>query len=309
MNICAVIVTFNRIECLKKALRSYEEQLEKPKYIVVVDNHSTDGTKEYLDQWAAQNGDIEKIVLHLSENTGGSGGFYAGSQKALELDCDWVWLSDDDAYPEPEAFAKLVQFEEMHPDVVSGAAALCSKVVNLDKTRIGRGHRVNEGRVLGVPCMPKPVELSEYEKEYFEFDHLSYVGILIRKTALEKVGLVNKDFFIYSDDYEHSLRLTKVGKLICVPASCVRHEGESDAMPNLREAVWRDYYATRNVLLALKWHYGMPAFYIRSVCRMLTAIKTGNPNKIRIFRAGIRDAKKDIVGLDPVYRPGWKEDK
>ncbi len=50
-DIGAVIVTFNRLEKLKKALASYEKQTLLPEYIIVVDNASNDGTKEYLEEW------------------------------------------------------------------------------------------------------------------------------------------------------------------------------------------------------------------------------------------------------------------
>lgn len=43
----AVIVTFNRIEKLKKALFSYESQTVVPDILIVVDNHSNDGTHEF----------------------------------------------------------------------------------------------------------------------------------------------------------------------------------------------------------------------------------------------------------------------
>ena len=47
MKICVVIVTFNKLECLKKALISYEEQSKLPQCVIVVNNNSTDGTKDY----------------------------------------------------------------------------------------------------------------------------------------------------------------------------------------------------------------------------------------------------------------------
>ena len=51
MEIGVVLVTFNRLEKLKIALEAYERQTVKPKYILVVDNNSTDGTREYLENW------------------------------------------------------------------------------------------------------------------------------------------------------------------------------------------------------------------------------------------------------------------
>lgn len=50
MNICVVIVTYNRLNKLQKALQSYESQTCPPHCIIVVNNNSTDGTHDYLSQ-------------------------------------------------------------------------------------------------------------------------------------------------------------------------------------------------------------------------------------------------------------------
>ena len=55
MKIGVVIVTYNRLEKLKIALKSYEKQSFKPQYILVVNNNSTDGTLEYLKEWKSKN--------------------------------------------------------------------------------------------------------------------------------------------------------------------------------------------------------------------------------------------------------------
>ena len=117
MDICAVIVTFNRLECLKKALKKYEEQTKRPKYLLVVNNNSSDGTMEYLKIWEQEQSEIQKVVVNLPCNTGGAGGFHAGMEKALELDCDWIWVSDDDAYPEPDALKSMEVFYDSHPSL------------------------------------------------------------------------------------------------------------------------------------------------------------------------------------------------
>lgn len=51
MEICVVLVTFNRLNCLKKALDEFEKQTYLPKRLIVVNNSSTDGTAEYLSEW------------------------------------------------------------------------------------------------------------------------------------------------------------------------------------------------------------------------------------------------------------------
>ena len=44
MDICVVLVTYNRCEALEKTLAAYAAQTRSPRAILVVDNHSTDGT-------------------------------------------------------------------------------------------------------------------------------------------------------------------------------------------------------------------------------------------------------------------------
>ena len=100
-DIGCVVVTYNRLEKLKNTLRCYESQGLLPRYVIVVDNASTDGTYEYLEEWKKERELFDKIVIHSEENGGGSGGFYLGEEESLKRDADWVMLADDDAYPEP----------------------------------------------------------------------------------------------------------------------------------------------------------------------------------------------------------------
>ena len=84
-DIGCIIVTFNRIEKLKKTLDSYAKQNLLPKYILVVNNASTDGTAMFLKQWEKKDEGFEKIVLNSATNVGGSGGYYLGEKEAIRL--------------------------------------------------------------------------------------------------------------------------------------------------------------------------------------------------------------------------------
>jgi rhamnopyranosyl-N-acetylglucosaminyl-diphospho-decaprenol beta-1,3/1,4-galactofuranosyltransferase len=89
-----VILTFNRLEYLKITLCKVMAQTQPLDRILVVDNCSSDGTREYLN--AVDN--IEKIFLN--DNSGPAGGFYEGIKYFSEkTDVDYVWLMDDDFFP------------------------------------------------------------------------------------------------------------------------------------------------------------------------------------------------------------------
>ncbi len=303
MNIGIVLVTFNRLKDLEKTVRLYEQQTKLPSYIIVVDNHSTDGTGDFLKAWSEETGPVRHHLITLPENIGGSGGFHAGTKAAQELEADWIWLADDDAYPDTTALQELESFLQRHSDLAESASALCTKVY--DDSGIAIGHRCRVKKNL-LGAFEIPVAAAEYEKEYFSLDVYSFVGAIVKKEALLKAGLPNKDFFIYEDDVEHSLRMKKQGDILCVPACQVFHSGNSNMS---REASWRDYYTTRNVLLTTKWHFGFWAYFVRIICRLLTASTSMNPERLKVFFVGIRDAHKETLGIHPVYRPGWQPKK
>ncbi len=297
-----VLVTFNRLDELKKSIPCYEEQTLKPKYMIVVDNCSTDGTKEYLEQWLAVDNEIKKKVIFLPENRGGSGGFYAGLKEASErTDVDWIWVADDDAFPELYDFEEAAKFVDTHPDLIKEVSALCGMVEY-------EGHiaAVQRERFKKTPFGVYDIGIPEKEfreKEYFDIDLYSFVGTFMRYDALLKAGLPREDFFIYNDDYEHAVRMGKQGRLICVPK--IRIEHRDNYMYN-HIATWRDYYATRNVVIMYKEHFDKKSMNLRALRRIAVAYTSFNKMKIKVVKDGVKDGKAGTTGLHPVYRPGWK---
>ena len=304
MDICVLLVTFNRRNDLEKTLELYENQSYRPKCVLVVDNHSTDGTAELLSEWEAADSPIEHRVCTMPENVGGSGGFYRGMELALDMDCEWIFVSDDDAMPHTDALEKLNCFAEKYPQIVAECSAICGAVDAGDRFALGHRARINKKSIIGM--LDRPVPAEEYKKEYFDVDFFSYIGTCIRKTALARAGLPRKEFFIYSDDFEHALRVGKEGRMICVPSVVLCH---ADNNPYSKEASWRDYYATRNVLIMYRKHFGAFAAFRRGCMRRFTALRSGNSLKMKVIGQAIKDAKKEVTGLHPVYRPGWNPNK
>ena len=304
MEIGVVLVTFNRIEKLKVALMHYDEQILKPKYIMIVDNCSTDGTKEFLETWKKESSEYEKEVITLDRNTGGAGGFYAGMEHAIEKNADWIWLSDDDAYPRKNAFDEISNYyEKLTQNEKDAIVSLCAAVYNDGKVHVD--HREHM-QVTKFKCRMFPSTLEEYKKKAFELDVFSYVGVVIKKEALLRAGLDEKDYFIYCDDQEHSIRLRKFGKIICVPSSIVDH----DTKPfNKNVLNWGRYYKRRNDLLMIKKNFPYRYFLLRFIRRYIgeVSIFSGYPKEYRkIHRAAFKDALLNKKGCHKIYKPGWQ---
>ena len=303
MNFGAVIVTYNRIEYLKKSLECYLNQSVKPKRIIVVDNNSSDGTVDYLKEWeVTEYPGVQKEVIYLPENQGGSGGFYNGL-KMMEKhdDIDWIWVADDDAYPYSNAFENAKSFIDNHPELIDGTAAICG-VCGYEGHVSPIQRSFLKKSLFGIQEFP--VGESYYQgKEFFEINLYSFVGTIMKKDNLLKAGLPNKDFFIYQDDLEHAIRLGKTGKLYCVTSIQIEHK---DNVPPSSETSWRDYYASRNLTYMYKEHFDKWSLFWRLFRRRVFALLTFNCSKLRLVNIGIKDGKSGNMGIHPVYKPGWK---
>ncbi|HOP95653.1 MAG TPA: glycosyltransferase family 2 protein [Dictyoglomaceae bacterium] len=275
--VCAVVVTYNRKNLLFKCLEALLKQTRPIDAIYIIDNFSNDGTPEALKEngyitdlppenvsepWEKEfetknltDGKPVKIhYVRMNKNTGGAGGFYEGVKRGYERGYDWLWLMDDDAEPREDALEKLSKYFDN--DALS---ALASSVV-LTNGIISYNHRrshINSNQ--NYPLSQKPLELRAYENLYVEIDMASFVGILVNRRAIEKIGYPRKEFFIHHDDVEYCIRLRQVGKILLIPDSVIIHKEASNAgikksfmgRKSLRtpyDKFWLNYYSNRNLV-------------------------------------------------------------
>ena len=301
-SMCAVIVTYNRVEKLKLCFKAYDDQILKPQEIIVVNNNSSDGTEQFLQEWQRRDADYKKTVITCSVNNGGSGGFYIGLERAIQTTAAWVIVGDDDAYPDKETIKIIADtIENLGTTGKSDCVALCTSVIN--SGQIDLAHRRNTF-AKGLLIYDRSVPASEYEKDIFELNAFSYVGTVMKTETLKKVGLTRKEFFIYYDDTEHSLRLSKQGSILCIPKAKVYHDAISDANVN-----WKTYYGIRNQLVVFKAYFGKPWLLcvgVQILKALLQPIKGRGPRVIKMRMQAIYDAIVGNLGMHSVYKPGWK---
>ena len=313
MKIGVVLVTYNRLDKLKIALASYEKQKVRPKYILIINNNSTDGTKAYLEEWQNEKTEIEKIVVNLDKNTGGSGGFYEGLKNSLELDADWIWVADDDAYPKENAFAIAQNYIQNYPNADTELSAICGTVLKSDGTTIDCSHRRRIYTTLFNRIAQPYSKKKDYEQEEFEINGFSYVGTMINKEKMKQIPLTKKDYFIYYDDTDHSYRLSKVGKIICIPKMQVIHDAQHSEMNQIVK--WKLYYLVRNTLDFIKNNFDekyfkeqcfeVPFKFKVAVCLFGKDKKYG----YQMINEAVKDAKLGKTGLHEIYKPGWNPNK
>lgn len=215
MDICCVVVTYNRKELLIECIEAILNQTYKLKKIIIIDNNSTDGTEKILGEK-----DVLSIpyiqYLKLDKNIGGAGGFSKGVREALKDSYDWVWLMDDDTIPLPNALEELIYSLQTVKE--KNLSFLCSKVIGVSDEE------------MNIPNISKRVSENGYNiwmkylnKGIVEVESATFVSVLINYDGIRKVGLPWEKFFIWGDDIEYTLRLSKnygpgyvVGKSIVV---------------------------------------------------------------------------------------------
>ncbi|PJM78654.1 glycosyltransferase [Bifidobacterium scaligerum] len=306
MKTAVLLVTFNRLDCLKITLDKYDNQTVAPDLILVIDNASTDDTPNYLNEWEHKDAAYGKKVIRLKQNTGGSGGFAAGFDYLEHSDYDWMLVADDDAYPETTTIERL---ERAVAKYAAGAdvAALCTTVLNN-----GQPDRLQRRRwsVVGPKVFDKPCTLEEYKNEVNNINVLTFVGAFINIKAAKAAGLPEAGFFIYYDDVDYSLRLAQQGRILFLPDICMHHDTGFSVR---NQTTWKSYYYLRNKLLTYKHHGGVPAFIfelcvelLKKVGPLSAILKKRTKEERTLYWHAIQDAVSERLGLHSVYRPGWK---
>lgn len=192
--IACIVVTYNRLELLQKCIQALRVQSYSDFDIIVVNNGSTDGTLSWLNE---QN-DIKIID---QENMGGSGGFHNGVQYAYSSGYDWFWIMDDDGIPEIECLRLLLNEAE------KGFHYLAPNLLDFK----GQYH---------FPQF----------KDIRYLDIVNHCGgpfnaILLSRTLIKYVGLPNRLFFIWGDEYEFVNRVKNAGFIIAMCLKAIhRHK-------------------------------------------------------------------------------------
>ena len=216
----AVVVTYNRKKLLEECLFSLKNQTEKELDILVVDNASTDGTRDYLEAI-----NDEKIsCVFLSENTGGAGGFSAGIREGVLRGYENLWLMDDDTVPQTDALEELLKADK---NLNGKYGFLSSLALFTDGSPCVMNNHLLPSKITSDSVRAVGGEI------YFEVLTATFVSLFIKSGIVKQYGLPIKEMFIWSDDTEYTSRITKGDKGYFVPQSKVLHKMEKNQSPAL----------------------------------------------------------------------------
>lgn len=187
-----VVVTFNRLELLKEVVTALRLQAFKPFSIIIVNNGSTDGT----NLWLSSQSDL--VVINQG-NVGGAGGFYTGMKYVAENGFDYCWIMDDDVICQSDTLEKLIEAIKVKADI----GFVCSKVVSIDNLPMNVPKVDERFTQNGYACYYEFIE-----NQMIKVQVATFVSVLFPVHVIVEKGLPIKEYFIWGDDSEYTMRLS-----------------------------------------------------------------------------------------------------
>lgn len=230
-DLSVVIVNYNVAYFLEQCLNAVEAASKKLKVqVFVVDNNSIDNSVALVEQKFPT-----VTVIANKKNVG----FSCANNQAIEIsDARYVLLLNPDTVIEEETFDKTIAFMDEHPDAGGlGVRMVDGKGNFLPESKRGfPTPAVSFYKIFGLSKLfPRSRKFGKYHLGYLsEFetnkvDVLSGAFMLLRKETLDKVGLLDEQFFMYGEDIDLSYRIKLGGyeNYYFADTKIIHYKGES----------------------------------------------------------------------------------
>jgi len=285
----AGVLSYNRKEIAVICLRALLGQTRPVNQVVVFDNGSTDGTKDYLEREGLLA--LENVsFVRVETNQGPAAGFTALFQHCYAEGCDWLWVMDDDVIPEPNALKELVSAYTNNFSTPESIGFLASCL------------RTSDGLPNNVPDIDNRQERSAPPRwaellgqGLVRIQWSTFCSTFIPRSTMEKFGFPCADFYYGGEDIDYSLRIMHERPIYLVGKSTALHlravTGNFDILAETDpKRLPFYYYFYRNQLYlrrAYLGRYSLARFLIKAICDACLAVprgKIGRSMSATVFR-------------------------
>ena len=250
--ISIVIVSYNVSKLLDECLQSVARALQGiDGEVFVVDNHSVDKTIAMLKEKHP-----EVKVIANEENVG----FSRANNQAIRLsEAEYVLLLNPDTVVYENTLHGVLDFMDKHPEAGGAGVRMLTR----------EGHRAPESRrSIPTPWVAMLKMLGATRRYYMshlswdepgQIEAVSGAFFLVRRKALDQVGLLDEDYFMYGEDIDLSYRLLKGGwQNWYLPYDIIHYKGESTQKSSFRYV--HTFYQA--MLIFFRKHYGHLSFFL-----------------------------------------------
>ena len=229
MDVSIVVVSYNVSDLLCACIASIKKETTCKYEIIVVDNASQDDSTKRLQ---AEHADV--ILIQNQSNIG----FVRANNQAFQISNGrYVFMLNPDTLVLDKAIDKLVQFMDEHPEGGGGGPKILNPDMSLQPNchhfptifmrlieHAGLNRRYPDVRLFGKEFMTYWTY-----NETKEVDWITGCSLILRREALEKVGNLDENYFMYSEETDICYRLKKAGWkiLFCPSASIIHYGGKS----------------------------------------------------------------------------------
>ncbi|MBR6592753.1 MAG: glycosyltransferase family 2 protein [Prevotella sp.] len=307
MKLTVIIVNYNVKFFVEQCLDSLERALDGiDGEVFVVDNHSSDGSIEYLKPR------FPKVIFIESNH---NLGFARANNMAIrQAEGQYVLLLNPDTFVGEQTIKQAIEFMDQHPK--AGGAGV--KMFNTDGTKALESRRglptplTSFYKMCGLCSkFPESRRFSKYYMGYLSWDKPERIDIisgafcLMRKEALDKAGHLDEDFFMYGEDIDLSYRLLKAGYgNWYLPLPILHYKGESTHKSSFRYV----HVFYQAMLIFFKKHYGhmhlwvtLPikaAIYVRSAMALVSMLTDKAKKSLGFVDTKRKFRKYVFIGTD-----------
>jgi GT2 family glycosyltransferase len=264
------------VDCLNSLLNSDNDNIK----IVICDNGSSDNSIEEINNWCSAEYDIGVANISAGETNGNASaasstitliynqdnlGFAAGNNTGLryalaQQDMSHVWLLNNDTEVAPECLsAMLTRLENFSKPAICGSRIMFHEDIAIVQALGGNTFNKYTG-IAGQSLGRFGQENSPRDTKKIEgtIDYLSGCSILLPRSFLETIGLMDEQYFLYYEEIDWAVRANKQFANIYADDAVVYHkEGASIGSASLTTApsLLSEFYCNKSKLLFMKKHY------------------------------------------------------